>query len=231
MGSLVVPVLAERFHVVLADLVHPDWWEGAFVRVDVTQPATLDSVFGGADALVYMAMGPMADWGSPDWAQQHFAVNVGGAYAATQAAARAGVKRFVLGSSASIFEDFAHRPDATEPDATEPYGLSKTCGELVFKTAAREFGIPAVALRMILPRADEEYVSGTFERADLATSGTDTAAAYVAALERNLEPGFHAVTLSGNPEWGTERQQHLRELLGWEPKVLRPSSRLHSVIA
>lgn len=224
MGSLVVPVLAGRFEVVLADLVQPGWWEGTFVEVDVTRPATVEGLFDGADAMIFMPMGPMADWGEPDWARQHFAVSVGGAYAACQAAGKAGVKRFVLGSSASVFLDFANRPDATEPDATEPYGVSKSCGELVFRAASREFGIPVVALRMVLPRADQEYLAGNFEGAELATAGSDTAAAYVAALERELDPGFHAVTLSGNPEWGLERPRRLKKLLGWEPKVLRPGS-------
>ncbi len=220
-GSLVVPVLVDRFDVVLADLVHPDWWSGDFAEVDVTRPATLDGVLDAAEALVYMAMGPMADWGSPDWAWHHFAVNVGGAYAASQAAGTAGVGRMVVASSASVFRRFASRPDATEPDATEPYGLSKACGEVVFRAAAEQFQIPVVALRMVLPRPDDEFLAGNFKGADLATAGSDTAAAYVAALERGLDPGFHAVTLSGNPHWGARRQQHARELLGWEPKVLR----------
>lgn len=221
-GSLVVPVVADRHDVVLADLEHPDWWEGEFALADVTRPATLEGIFDGADALVYMAMGPMSDWGAPGWAQQHFAVSVGGAHAASQAAGNAGVHRMVLASSASVFQDFDDRPDATEADATEPYGLSKTCGEVVLRAASRQFGIPVVALRMILPRADEEFLAGGFEFAHLATSASDTAAAYVAALERDIEPGFHAVTLSGNPGWGDERQLRLKEVLGWEPKVLRP---------
>lgn len=220
-GRLVVPLLAAGHDVTIADVRPPAWWQDAFVEIDVTDPSTMEGLFSGQDALVYMAMGPMEDWDTPQWAQAHFAVNVAGLYAALQAAGEQGIRRVVLASSASIFEDFEERPDADVPDATDGYGVSKGAGEFVARAASRQFDLPVVALRMVLPREDEEYLAAEDDQAELATSATDTAAAYLAALERDIPPGFHAVTISGNPRWGRKRQERASQLLDWLPTITR----------
>ena len=170
------------------------------------------------EALVFMAMGPMEDWGSTQWARQHFDVSVTGAYLSMQAAGHAGVKRIVHTSSGSVFTDWEHRHPDAQPDATDPYGLSKSCGEVVARAAADQFAIPVVALRLFLPKPDDEYRNMTGTEAGIATAGSDVARAYLAALEANLTPGFHATHISGNST-GTVPSDHARALLGWEPLV------------
>jgi len=94
-ASLVVPRLAREHHVTVADRQPADWWDGDFVRIDLLDHDRLPGLFESQDALVFMAMGPMEGWGSTEWAQQHFDVNVTGLYLAMQAAGRAGVRRIV----------------------------------------------------------------------------------------------------------------------------------------
>ena len=215
-ASLVVPRLAAEHDVTVADQRPASWWDGHFAQLDVLDHASLPALFRGADALVYMAMGPLEDWGSTAWAAHHFDVNVTGVYLAMQAAGRAGVQRMVHTSSGSVFADWAHRHPSARPDATDPYGLSKACGEVVAAAAAKQFRIPVVALRLFLPKPDDEYASMTGPDAGVATAGSDVAAAYLAALSAEVAPGFHTPHISGNRA-GLIPLEHARELLGWEP--------------
>lgn len=219
-ASLVVPRLAASHEVVVADRRPATWWDGEFVTVDVLEHEGLPGLFEEADALIYMAMGPLEGWGSPAWAAQHFDVNVTGVHLAMRAAARAGVPRIVHTSSGSVFSDWNHRSPDDRPDAADAYGLSKACGELVARAVAAEFGVPVVALRLFLPKPDEEFATMTGSDADIATAGSDVAAAYLAALTADVEPGFHTPHISGN-RGGTIRIQSAKDLLGWEPEASR----------
>lgn len=219
-ASLVVPLLAAEHDVVVADRRPADWWQGDFVQLDVLDHHALSDVFDGVDALVYMAMGPMEDWGSNDWARQHFDVNVTGLHFAVRTAGLAGVRRIVHTSSGSVFADFRHtHPDAL-PDAVDGYGLSKACGESVARAAAKEFNIPVVALRLFLPQPDDVYRSLTVTDpgGDIGTAGSDVANAYLAALCTELLPTFHVTHISGNRD-GSIIIEHAHELLGWQPLI------------
>ncbi len=217
-ASLVVPRLAREHHVTVADRRAADWWDGDFVRIDLLEHEQLPELFEGADAMVFMAMGPMEGWGSTEWAKQHFDVNVTGLYLAMQAAGRAGVQRIVHTSSGSVFTDWEDRNPDERPDAADPYGLSKACGEVVARAAADEFGIPVVALRLFLPKPDEVYRALTDSDGDIATAGSDVANAYLAALDAALPPGFHVTHISGNRA-GKISIAHANKLLGWRPLI------------
>lgn len=217
-GSLVVPRLARSHDITVADRKRARWWDGDFVELDVMDHQRLSGLFADVDALVFMAMGPMEDWGSTGWARQHFDVNVTGAYLAMQAAGHAGVQRIVHTSSGSVFTDWAHRHPTELPDATDAYGLSKACGERVARAAAEEFTIPVVVLRLFLPKTEEDYAAMSGSDGGIATAGADVAAAYAAALAADLAPGLHTAHISGN-RGATISIDHARELLGWEPQV------------
>lgn len=217
-ASLVVPRLAAEHEVIVADQRRAPWWDGEFMQVDVLDHRLLPQLFDGVDGLVYMAMGPLEDWGSTAWARHHFDVNVTGVHLALRAAGEAGVRRIVHTSSGSVFTDWTHRDPADHPDATDAYGLSKACGEEVAAAAAREFGIPVVALRLFFPKPDAEYVAMSGPDAGIATAGSDVANAYLAALAVDLAPGFHTPHISGNRD-GTVSVRSARELLGWEPRI------------
>ncbi len=217
-ASLVVPRLAGEHQVTVADRQPADWWDGDFTQLDLLDHQQLPSLFEGADALVFMAMGPMEDWGTTQWARQHFDVNVTGLHLATQAAGRAGVQRIVHTSSGSVFTDWERRHPDESPDATDPYGLSKACGEVVARAAAEEFGIPVVALRLFLPKPDDVYRALTDSDGHIATAGSDVANAYLAALDAHLPAGFHVTHISGNRA-GKISIAHANKLLGWRPLV------------
>ena len=217
-ASLVVPRLAPEHDVTVADRHRAPWWGGDFVDVDVMDHARLPALFDGVDALVYMAMGPMEHWGSDDWARQHFDVNVTGLYLSVQAAGHAGVGRIVHTSSGSVFTDWVQRDPGSRPDAGDAYGLSKVCGEVVVEAAATQFDIPVVALRLFLPKRDDEYRSMTGPDAGIATAGSDVARAYLLALTTELPAGFHTAHISGNRDEAISIQS-ARTLLGWEPLV------------
>lgn len=217
-ASLVVPRLAQVHEVTVADQRRAKWWNGNHVETDVVDHRSLPALFEGAEALVFMAMGPTQGWGSPGWAKQHFDVNVTGVHQAMQAAGRAGVQRIVHTSSGSVFTDWTHRHPSERPDATDSYGLSKACGEVVAKAAADEFAIPVVALRLFLPKADEEYVDLAGTDGGIATAGSDVANAFLAALSTELSPGLFTPHISGNRD-GTVSIEYAKELLGWEPLV------------
>lgn len=215
-ASLVVPRLAREHQVTVADRQPADWWAGDFVAVDILDHERLPVLFEGAEALVFMAMGPLAGWGTTDWARQHFDVNVTGVYLALRAAGRAGVQRIVHTSSGSVFTDWEHRRPDERPDAVDAYGLSKACGEVVARAAAAEFGIPVVVLRLFLPMPDEVYRTLTDSDGGIATAGSDVANAYLAALDARLSPGFHVTHISGNRA-GKVSIAHANKLLGWRP--------------
>lgn len=217
-GSLVVPRLAREHDVIVADQQRAPWWNGSFAQINVLDHEALPSLFTDVDALVYMAMGPLDDWGSTGWAKQHFDVNVTGVYLTMQAAGRAGVQRIVHTSSGSVFKDWAHRDPSSRPDAHDPYGLSKAGGELVASAAARQFSIPVVALRLFLPTPDDAYIGMTGPDAGIATAGSDVANAYLAALSADIAPGFHTPHISGNSD-DSICIGSARDLLGWEPLV------------
>lgn len=217
-GSLVVPRLAGEHHVIVADRQPANWWKGDFAHIDVLDHQALPALFEGTDALVFMAMGPMDGWGTPDWARQHFDVSVTGLHFVVQAAGNAGVKRIVHTSSGSVFGDWVRIPPHHTPDATEPYGLSKACGEVVARAAAEEFDIPVVALRLFRPTQDDVYRTLTGSVSDIATAGSDVANAYLAALDARLAPGFHVTHISGN-RGGQVSIAHANKLLGWRPLI------------
>lgn len=219
-ASLVVPRLAAEHEVTVADRQSADWWQGDFVQLDVLDHRALSGLFDGIDSLVYMAMGPMDDWGSNDWARQHFDVNVTGLHFAVRAAGLAGVKRIVHTSSGSVFANYRHTHPDTPPDAVDGYGLSKACGESVARAAAAEFGIPVVALRLFLPQPDDVYRALTVDDpgGDIGTAGSDVANAYLAALDARLPPTFHVTHISGNRD-GSISSDHANELLGWRPLI------------
>jgi nucleoside-diphosphate-sugar epimerase len=119
---------------------------------DLRDPAGLDRLVAGVDAVVHAAAVP-APVG-----EDVFGNNVGSAYHLLEAAAAVGVRRIVYISSLSaiglawsrrgvspvrvpVTEDHPYVGD-------DEYGLSKQVGELVTATVSNRSGIPAVSLRL-----------------------------------------------------------------------------------
>jgi len=225
-GTLVLPYLAERHDLVVFDLKPP----AAGVSVEYRQgdlsdvPAVRRAV-DGTDALLFMAMGPLAGWGSPENSRAHLDVAVTGLHTALEAAHDAGVGHAVYTSSMSVFAAPDDGPGGRErypdesvaPDATHFYGLAKRLGEEVCRNAVLAWDMSVVALRLCHPTADAEFPRTDYPTMrTICTSARDTARALLAGLDHQGD-GFQAFGISGD---GAERLVSIgkaREVLGWAP--------------
>lgn len=220
-GTMTLPHLAAQHVITVLDPRPPasgPWSHRAASALD------LDAVADAAreaDALVYMAMGPIDGWGSASNVRSHFDISVTGAHISLWAAASVGVRRAVLTSSMSVYCDPDHAPypdESAPPDASDFYTLTKRCAEIVASAAAAEWHMDIVALRLCLPTPDDEYPPRDCSDADrtIATSARDTATAILAAL-RYQGAGFDVFTISGDHRQRIAPIDKARRLLGWEP--------------
>lgn len=227
-GSLVVPVLARTHEVRVLDLAEP--------RTPVPgveyhtggghDPDLVASLASDVDSLVFMAMGSVAGWGSPENIRQHFDVATSGLYLTLTAAAKAGVRHAVYTSSMSVYpyeeatDDVVTFPDeSVPPSATDFYGLAKRLGEEVCRAVTdRVDGMDVLCLRLCFPVADDEWPKDENPRQRaISTSARDVAAAIEAALHRRGH-GFDVYAISGD---GTGRSMSIdkaRRELGWAPR-------------
>jgi nucleoside-diphosphate-sugar epimerase len=224
-GSFVLPVLARTHEIRVLDIRPPrtqvsgvDYHTGDLHDVDLVA-----SLASGVDTMVFMAMGPTDDWGSPVNARQHFDVAVSGMYLAIAGAVRAGVRHVVYTSSMSVYsypdaEIFTFPDESVPPDAGDFYGLAKRLGEEVGRSATVTHGIDVVCLRLCFPMPDDEWPKNERPRQRaISTSGRDTASAIEAALRRRGH-GFDVYAISGD---GTGKMMSLdkaRRELGWAPQ-------------
>ncbi|MFD2081962.1 Nucleoside-diphosphate-sugar epimerase [Actinopolymorpha cephalotaxi] len=246
-GGLVLPRLAERHDLRVFDLKPPrSDVDVEYVAGDLRDVTAVTRAVEGVDAVMFMAMGPMAGWGSIDNARMHLEVAVPGLHVALRAAHEAGVTHAVYTSSMSVYAEPAvddpsaqdgpeggpendtsispgvpgrerYPDESTPPDGTDFYGLAKRLGEEVCRNAVEVYGMSVVALRLCHPVADADFPRTDHPRARLiCTSARDVARALLAALDRRGH-GFEPFAISGD---GAERlvpMARAREVLGWTP--------------
>jgi len=95
---------------------------------------------------------------------EYVSVNVEGTVRLLELARRAGARRFVFGSSSSVYGDTSpapYREDAPAVEAISPYGASKRAGELFCQAYAHLYGMRIASLRFFT-------VYGPRQRPDLA---------------------------------------------------------------
>jgi UDP-glucuronate 4-epimerase len=117
-------------------------------------------------------------------------VNVTGTAAVVEAAGRAGVSRFVFGSSSSVYGDSTpvpFREDASATEPVSPYAATKRAAELLLHSLAPVYGFRAASLRFFT-------VYGPRQRPDLA----------IHAFARRMVEG-RTVTLFGD---GTQSRDY-----------------------
>ncbi|MFU8850180.1 NAD-dependent epimerase/dehydratase family protein [Micromonospora sp. SL1-18] len=220
-GTMTLPHLAAQHAVTVLDPRTPapgPWLHRPGSALDMA--AVVDAA-RETDALVYMAMGPIDGWGSPQNVRSHFDITVTGAHMALWAAASVGVRRAVLTSSMSVYRDPDRAPypdESVPPNASDFYAVTKRCAELVASAAAAQWSMDIVALRLCLPTPDAEYPLQDCSAADrtIATSARDTARAILAALHYP-GTGFDVFTISGDYRQRIAPIDKARRLLGWEP--------------
>jgi UDP-glucuronate 4-epimerase len=145
----------------LAELAnHPDF---RFVEGDIRDQDVLGRVVPGVDLVLHLAAraGVRPSIESPDI---YGSLNIGGTISLLEACRRAGVQRFVFGSSSSVYGDVTpvpFREDAPACDPISPYAATKRAGELFCRVYAELHGFRIAALRFFT-------VYGPRQRPDLA---------------------------------------------------------------
>ncbi|WP_041795893.1 NAD-dependent epimerase/dehydratase family protein [Modestobacter italicus] len=167
-GRAVVAQLAARSHDVRGtDLGTPSYGAGEpvpYVRADLTDAGQAAAVVRDVDAVVHTAALPRPGM-DPDHVV--FGVNTAAAFAVVDAAARAGVRRFVALSSDSVAGiTWAAEPgppaflpiDETHPDRPEdPYATSKQVAELLCDALVRRSACTAVSVRATWVQTADTY--------------------------------------------------------------------------
>ena len=134
-----------------------------FVEGDVRDTATVNAVLKGVDVVLHLAAraGVRPSIEDPE---SYVSVNVGGTATLLEVCNKLGIKRFVFGSSSSVYGDSTpvpFREDAPAVDPISPYAATKRAGELHCKVYGHLHGFRIAALRFFT-------VYGPRQRPDLA---------------------------------------------------------------
>jgi UDP-glucose 4-epimerase len=115
---------------------------------DVRDPQAVDAAVAGAEAVIHLAAAISVPQTVADPAGSH-EVNVEGTFRMLHAARQAGVRRFLLASSAAVYGDEPSLPK-TETSPTRPqspYALHKLIGEQYLRLYAELYGMETLSLR------------------------------------------------------------------------------------
>ncbi|UVK54347.1 NAD(P)-dependent oxidoreductase [Mesorhizobium sp. AR02] len=211
LGRHVAEALLAAGHDVLGiDTVAPV--EGAWrhATADLTDLGSTLQLVRDCDAVVHVAAIPRPTGRAGG---EVFRTNVATAYNVVEAAAMAGIGRFIYASSFSVFgypffEKTVIPPylpvDMNHPvGAQDPYGLSKWLGEEIVDAAVRRGAFSAVSIRMPWIQTPQSFFAGVGPRRATADSARDLWA-YLDA--RDAGQGFLRAL-----EW--QGEGHLRVLL------------------
>ena len=171
-GSSALPRLLEAGHAVTAfDLKAPSLHDPGLEAVvgSLEDTGAVRAAARGVDVVLHL--GSLMSW-RPSDAGRLFAVNVAGTRNVLDAAAAAGVRRFVFASSGEVYPE--GRPQFLPISEDHPclpasdYGMTKLLGEELVRFYARKLGLDCVILRLshvqdgelllrsaLLPRAED----------------------------------------------------------------------------
>ena len=223
-GGCLLPFLAQRLTLRVFDLVPPGEDGVEYMPGDVTDPRAVGKAVEGMDAVVYMVMPALSHF--RDVTRSHD-LNVKGLHLTLAAAREAGIRRAVYASTGDVHgnapggypsEDIPHDP-------VDVYGFTKALGEHVCQWMCQVSDMTIVMLRLFRPVPREEWLGAPdkrgFHHGPCATSASDAANAFVAALTKDLS-GLHTVFISGDHEGKIVNITRARTLLGWAPLDRRP---------
>lgn len=199
---------------------------GEFTAADITDEEAVREAVAGVGAVVHLAGDPRpeAPWESV------LSNNIDGTHTILEAAADAGVEKFVFASSnhaVSAYETDARTPEIYRPedglslDGTEQprpgnrYGVSKAAGELLGRYFHDEYGISVVCVRIGNLTAD--HPPRDYERGQaMWLSHRDCAHLFERCLEADY--GFEIVYGISDNDRKYYSIERAREVLGYEPR-------------
>ncbi|HEX8583739.1 MAG TPA: NAD-dependent epimerase/dehydratase family protein [Allosphingosinicella sp.] len=194
---------------------------------DILQTDILESAFEGADGVFHFA----ALWllQCHEFPRSAFDVNVRGTFNVMDACVKAGVKRLVYSSSASVYGDAVTEPMTEDHPFNNQnfYGATKICGEAMLRAYHHRYGLDYVGLRYMNvygPRQDYRgaYIAVIMKMLDAIDKGDaptimgdgseafdfiaveDCALANVRAMQAGTTDSFYNV--------GTGKRTSLKEL-------------------
>jgi UDP-glucose 4-epimerase len=194
---------------------------------DILQTDILASALDGADGVFHFA----ALWllQCHEYPQSAFEVNVRGTFNVMDACVKAGVKRLVYSSSASVYGDAVSEPMTEDHPFNNQnfYGATKICGEAMLRAYHHRYGLDYVGLRYMNvygPRQDYRgaYIAVIMKMLDAIDKGDaptimgdgseafdfvaveDCALANVRAMQAGTTDSFYNV--------GTGKRTSLKEL-------------------
>jgi UDP-glucose 4-epimerase len=194
---------------------------------DILQTDILASALNGADGVFHFA----ALWllQCHEYPQSAFEVNVRGTFNVMDACVKAGVKRLVYSSSASVYGDAVSEPMTEDHPFNNQnfYGATKICGEAMLRAYHHRYGLDYVGLRYMNvygPRQDYRgaYIAVIMKMLDAIDKGDaptimgdgseafdfvaveDCALANVRAMQAETTDSFYNV--------GTGKRTSLKEL-------------------
>jgi uronate dehydrogenase len=179
-GTLLQPLLRELYTLRLCDQkpIPSAAPEDECIQGDLSDPAVAEAAVAGVQGVIHMAglVAPAVSF------EDTLGPNYRAVVASLEACRRAGIRRFVYGSSHHVLGHHALGPMPPEallaPDGF--YGLSKVFGEAACALYSNRFGIDVLIIR--IGNADPEVVDGRRER--LWVSARDLVQLIVIGLER-----------------------------------------------
>jgi len=186
------------------------------------EEGALDRAFVGCGTLVHLAATPDDD----DFDRCLVPDNIVGLERVFRAAARAGIRRWIVASSIQV--NLRQSREGPWPvRVTDPitplrwYAATKMFMESAAYSHARDHGLEVIAVRFGWCPRDATHVA-RIEAEEIAQdtylSGRDAGRFVLAAVTQPMQPGFHVVFVSSRP---VRREIFdlgpARELLGWEP--------------
>ena len=194
---------------------------------DILQTDILDQALEGADGVFHFA----ALWllQCHDYPRSAFDTNVRGTFNVMEACVKAGVKRLVTSSSASVYGDAVEEPmtEAHPFNNQNFYGATKICGEAMLRAFHHRYGLDYVGLRYMNvygPRQDYRgaYIAvimkmlDAIDRGDAPTIMGDGSEAFdFVAVEDCALANVRAMTADTTDEFynvGTGKRTSLKQL-------------------
>jgi UDP-glucose 4-epimerase len=125
---------------------HKDNKNLTIVRKDINEDITTE--ISGANVIFHLAAIPLVQY-SIEYPKESHHANINGTLNVLMCAQKAGVKRLVFASSASVYGDQEKLPFVEEmtPNPMSPYASHKTMGEYYFKLFHQLYGLETVCLR------------------------------------------------------------------------------------
>ncbi len=201
----------------------------ALIEGDIRDSKLIDDVFAGhsLDSVVHLAAraGVRPSIAEPALYEE---VNLKGTVVLLEACRRYGVRRFVFGSSSSVYGDSAAVPfseDARVDRPVSPYAATKVAGELLCHTYHHLFGLDVFALRFFTvygPRQRPEMAIHKFTRCILegapiprfGDGGSDRDYTYVDDIMDGVLKAVDRVKGYSVYNLGESRRTSLAELIG-----------------